>query len=713
MGGERPMKGRWRLLRHEAGRIAGPPAWAYVVLFCACIMVGLWSAQRFDAIVIWPANGVMLAALLQLHRPQAIRVIALCFAINIASNVVRGDPMPFLVLNPISNLIQVSLAAVLARRVCGAALDLRRPKRLSNFALLAVVPAVGLTAFGIVTVAAVIRDFSMPLYIFTLHRYFDMELLGLLIVAPTLLLMARAHRFRGMNRVSNLEAMALIALLVVITGVTFFQERVPLLFLVFPPIVLIVFRLSPPWAAMAGMIVATIGAAATLMGRGPVTMMQVLDIPGLENVDVLQRQFAVYYLFLLAVIVTTVPVSAMMSERHRLVARLTAQTKAAQAARRRAEAADAAKSRFLALMSHEMRTPLHSVVGYAEVLGRRSDLKAEARRQAGLIQTAGSALLVLVEDVLEVSRGTDILCLETVRLSDILAQATAPVREIADLKRLAIRVEIEPSADLPVQTDPKRLRQAVHKLVCNAVKFTAVGHVLVRATRDGDVITLTVSDTGSGIAPDVLPGIFEAFVQSDDSIARDHMGAGLGLTVARRLVERLDGRIDVESRLGQGSTFTITLPLPVIEGALQAMPATPDAEVAAPPRVLVVDDHPANREVARLMLAPTGAEIVEACDGIEAVEMCRLQAFDLILMDVRMPRMDGLAATRAIRALDAPFGAVPILAVTADAMPEDAERCLAAGMDGHLAKPITHTTLYAAIDRVMAPDEATPDAEAA
>lgn len=704
------MKGRWRLFRHQDGRIAGPPPWAYVALFCACILVGLWSAARFNAIVIWPANGVMLAALLQLHRRQAIRVIALCFAINISSNVVRGDPMPFLLLNPVTNLFQVSLAAVLARRVCGAAVDLRRPKRLANFAFLAVVPAVGLSALGIVTIGAVIRDFSLPIYLFTLHRYFDMELLGLLIVAPPLMLMARAHRFRGLSQVSRLEATALISLLVVVTSVTFFQDRVPLLFLVFPPIVLIVFRLSPPWAAVAGMIVATIGGAATLMGHGPITMTRLLDIPGLENVDALQRQLSVYYLFLLAVMVATVPISAMMSERHRLVARLKARTQSAQTARRRAEAADAAKSRFLALMSHEMRTPLHSVVGYAEVLARRSDLLPEAREQIELIQQSGNGLLMLVEDVLEVSRGDEIVCMDTVFLCEILSQAAAPSREIAEIKGLTLKLETRTTH--PVVCDRRRLRQAVHKLISNAVKFTAQGEVTVTVDRDGDDVIITVADTGPGIDPALKSRLFDAFVQGDDSIARAQSGAGLGVTVVRRHAERMGGTVSVESEPGAGARFVLRLPLAIAEIAPNGVAPSGTPDLPSAPRVLVVDDHPANREVARLMLAPLGCEIVEAVDGIDAVERVQIQTFDLILMDVRMPRMDGIAATRAIRALPEPFCGAPILAVTADAMPEDAARCLAAGMNGHLAKPITHASLYAAIDRVMANVDPS-DAEAA
>ena len=162
------MKGRWRLFRHEAGKAAGPPPLAYVALYCACILIGFWSARTFDAIVIWPTNGVMLAALLQLHRRQALATVAACFAINLASNVWRGDPMPFLIVNPLMNLFQVVLAAVLIRRVGGAALDLRRPRRLIAVGFMAITPAVTISALIMVSLAAVIRDYSLPLYLFTL-----------------------------------------------------------------------------------------------------------------------------------------------------------------------------------------------------------------------------------------------------------------------------------------------------------------------------------------------------------------------------------------------------------------------------------------------------------------------------------------------------------------------------------------------------------------
>jgi signal transduction histidine kinase/ActR/RegA family two-component response regulator len=671
----------------------------YLALFVGCLGLGFWSVGTFGAVMIWPANGVLLAALLQLHRRQAMTVLIVAFATNLLSNVYRGDPQPFVWLNAVLNMGQVLLAGLLARRVSGAAIDLRRPGRLMRFSLLAVVPAVLLSAIVATTTAMILRDHAVALWLFSLHRYFDMELLGILIVTPALLMLARSHRFGVTKPIGWGEKAGLTALLAVITLIAFGQSSYSLMFLVFPPLILMVFRLSPAWTTGAILIVAVIAGFTTLKGIGPIAATPVADIPALAQVPPLMRQLSFYHLFLLSLIVTLLPMSTVVSARRRLLDRLEARTAAAQAARRQAEQAVAAKSRFLALMSHEMRTPLHSVVGYAEVISRRPDLKAEARRQADLIGTAGNALLVLVEDVLEVSRGEDMLCLDTVSLTEVLHQAVAPTREFAEAKGLAVLVEIDPQAATQIQTDVKRLRQGLHKLVCNAVKFTATGHVRVSAERHGEIVRIAVSDTGCGMEPSVIDRIFQPFVQGDDSIGRNHVGAGLGLTVARRLIDRLDGRIEVESRSGQGSTFTVILPLPVVEAQAEAIVAADD--FAAPPRVLVVDDHPVNREVARLMLAPTGADIVEATDGVEAVALATTQTFDLILMDVRMPRMDGLEATRAIRALPSPFNAVPILAVTADAMPEDAARCLDAGIDGHLAKPITHTALYAAIDRVM------------
>lgn len=699
------MHGRWRLFRHDAGRVSGPPPWAYVALFSACLLIGLWSADTFDAVVIWPANGVMLAALLQLRGRQAIGVLATCLAINLMGNVVRGDPMPFLWLNAVMNLAQVCLAGLIARRVCGAALDLRRPRRLANFALLAVAPAVFLSAIVMLSVAHAVHSYSLIKFLFTLHRYFEMEALGLLIVAPALLLIAKSHRFRRSAPASSLETVALMTLLAGVTVATFAQSMMPIAFVIFPVLVLVAFRLSPSWVAGAVIMLAVIGGTATVTGHGPASLMRLPPVAGLESVPDVIRHLNLYYLFLLMVILTALPISTVMSSRRRLIQRLEARTLTAQTARRRAERADAAKSRFLALMSHEMRTPLNSVTGYAEVLARRPDMAADARAHLGQIQRSGDALLMLVEDVLEVSRGDDTLVAEPFCLTEVITASAGPGRILAEDKGLSLTIEVRPAAVTPVLGDRRRLRQALHHLIDNAVKFTERGGVSIVADRIGGDLLIAVADTGCGVDPALAPTLFEAFVQGDDSISRCHVGAGVGLTLVRRNARLMGGEVTVNSRPGQGATFTLQIPAPLAEVvagdvARALIPATGDAD-GRPPRVLVVDDHPANREVARLMLAAVGCEVVEAADGDEAIDIAGAQAFDLILMDVRMPRVDGLTATRAIRALAGPGARVPILAVTADAMPEDAARCIAAGMDAHLAKPISHHALYAAMERLL------------
>ncbi|RYG09985.1 MAG: hypothetical protein EON96_17435, partial [Caulobacteraceae bacterium] len=266
------MHGRWRLFKHDAGKVSGPPAWAYVAVFAACMLVGIWSAHEFQAVVIWPANGVMLAALLQLHRREAIRVLIACLAINLLANLVRGDPQPFVWVNAVLNTGEAFLAALIARRVCGAALDLRRPKRLANFALMAVAPSVLLAALVLMAVATPLRHYSPPVFVFTLHRLFDMELLGLLIVTPALLLIAKSHRFRSSAPASAVETTVLVSLLVGVTALTFAQSAAPALFVIFPFLLLVSFRTPPCWVAGSIIAVAVISGVATVTGHGPVVM---------------------------------------------------------------------------------------------------------------------------------------------------------------------------------------------------------------------------------------------------------------------------------------------------------------------------------------------------------------------------------------------------------------------------------------------------------
>ncbi|WAC59908.1 response regulator [Brevundimonas sp. SL130] len=691
-------RGRWRFFRHDAGREAGPPPWLYVLLFIAALALGQWSVAALNVTVVWPANAVLLAAVLQLPRDKARGVLIGGVLLNLANNIVRGDPTVFAVLNVALNLLQVVVATLLARRLCGAALDMRRPKRLFRFAIGAVIPAVALTTVlaGVVVIAT--RRLPLELINFRLHHLFDMELLAMMIVTPALLLVARTHRFRNDAQASPLEVVALIGLVGVTALGVFGQSVAPIMFLIFPPLILLAFRLSPPWTAAALLIVTLVAAGATLNGIGPIGLTRLTQDPALASIPAIMRQMNVLHVFLLALVATVLPITTLSSERRRLFARLHDRTETALAALQRAEKADAAKSRFLAMMSHEMRTPLTGITGYADLLSRHPELDLEGRRQVEAVRQCGEAMLRLIEDLLEVSSGGGELASKPVDIPALVEEAMGPAREWATVRGLNFVIDYVPGAEGAALTDGRRLRQILHHLGSNAVKFTGRGGVRIQVERRDDRLRFEIHDTGCGMTKDVLAGIFSLFEQADATTRRAHEGAGVGLALAKTHIDRMGGSVWVESTPAMGTTFTVEIPAPAVE-----VPATAEALAVQDRRmrVLIVDDHPSNRDLMRIMLEAADCETAEASDGREAVEAVQAGAFDLVLMDVRMPVMDGVAATRAIRALDGPAAEIAILAVTAEAMPEDVARCLSAGMDAHVAKPITQARLYAAMDQAM------------
>ncbi|MDP2116155.1 MAG: response regulator, partial [Brevundimonas sp.] len=311
---------------------------------------------------------------------------------------------------------------------------------------------------------------------------------------------------------------------------------------------------------------------------------------------------------------------------------------------------------------------------------------------------------------------------EPLDLAAVIRETVMPSLAAAEARGLTLSVDDRLPPNSRFTADRRALRQALHPLVANAVKFTERGEIVVRLDRATDGVCIRVSDTGPGIDPDFLPTLFDAFAQADASIRRNHSGAGLGLALAARHIRRMGGRIDVDSRLGEGSTFILHLPFDRAADVVEEVRpvedvAAPAEDPVRPPCVLVVDDHPVNREVARILLEAFGCEVVEVCDGQEALDAVESRRFDLVLMDVRMPRMDGLEATRRIRTLPGTGEALSIVAMTADAMPEDVSRCLAAGMNAHMAKPINQAGLLAMVNRAITgdlpPARVTLEAEAA
>ena len=326
------MKGRWRLFRHEAGRAAGPPAWAYVAMFAASLAVGAWSRAEFGAVAVWLSNGIMAAALLQLHRKPALAVVLTCFVANMVSNVWRGDQGVWIWLNAVLNLGVAVLTAVLARRFCGAALDMRRPARLARFAFLATVPACLASAVVAIGLMQIQQPMRPAMLLFFIKTYLSVEILGVLLITPVLLMLARAHRFEGVSRASRLEAAGLIALTAAVTTFVFWQSTAPILFLSFMPLTLVALRLSPPMAAAAMLLSAVIAGAFTLTGHGPVHLTQLAPHPVLDAAPPILRRLLVLNVFLICALLAVLPISTIITERRRLEVRLRARTLAAWSA---------------------------------------------------------------------------------------------------------------------------------------------------------------------------------------------------------------------------------------------------------------------------------------------------------------------------------------------------------------------------------------------
>lgn len=378
-----------------------------------------------------------------------------------------------------------------------------------------------------------------------------------------------------------------------------------------------------------------------------------------------------------------------------------------------AETANDAKSAFLANMSHEIRTPLNGILGMTQALAR-SNLKQEQREQVDVILDSAKMLKALLDDVLDLSKieaGRMELAPVDQDFRQVLQRQHWLWRPRAEEKGIGLRLEVDDNVPAHLRFDPTRVGQCISNLVSNAIKFTKKGEVVIHVSAVekacGVGVAIAVADTGIGMESDTVERLFTPFTQADGSISRRFGGTGLGLVITRKLARVMGGDVRVRSDPGKGSVFTLTL-------IAQPPEAPPHPSTLMHheqelhhsgsfkgKRILLVDDHPLNRRVARLFLDPEDFVVTEAEDGMQALARLSEQEFDLVLLDVHMPVLDGIETLKRIRASQEPWKNVPVIALTADAMSGDRERYLAHGMNGYLSKPIEQRDLMSEMTRLL------------
>jgi len=390
-------------------------------------------------------------------------------------------------------------------------------------------------------------------------------------------------------------------------------------------------------------------------------------------------------------------------------------TTALRSARQKAEVASAAKSDFLAVVSHEIRTPMNAVISAANLL-RRTRLDGQQREHVSMLIDAGDVLMGLLNDVLDFSK-IEAGKMELESADMVVRDRLATVVRLWEPRALAngvrLRVRVAPTVPAAVRTDPLRVQQILFNLLSNAVKFTQDGEIEIAVGWDGARLEVAVTDTGCGIPADRLDQIFNSFEQADVGTTRRYGGTGLGLSISRKLAELMGGTLTVDSVDGRGSTFTLSLPMREVAGAA-AEPVRPVETTGslAGRSILAADDHEVNRRILKLLLEPHGCRLTLVENGAEALEAASEQRFDAILMDMQMPVMDGLEATRRIRSGEV-NGATPVIALTANALDVHRAAWDAAGVHAFLTKPIDPVILATTLAQACAAERALPEAAVA
>ncbi|MGZ6013283.1 MAG: ATP-binding protein [Caulobacteraceae bacterium] len=657
----------------------------------AAYLVALWASLSLidnHWPVFWVCNAFIAAMVLVLEGSPVLWLALGAAAVASAPFFHMAAPSwPNALLRVALNLGEGVAAGLFARHSLGPRRLLRTTAGFVRLLLLAALPAV--------TMNWLIHDLFFqtvrsPSILHSWQSGFLPHMLGMAVTLPALVLLFQKPPPELKRSIA--ETVVIVAGLALGTHLIFNVLRLPTAFAISPLVLLAAFRLGPRGATYGHLAIALVCLPATITGGGSYALHPAWGLH--ERALVFQG----------VILSSTFGVSLcafMVAGQYRLRRLLTLRAAHARDARRRALVASRAKSEFLATMSHEIRTPMNSILGFTELLLRDPTVPDAARERMKVIAEAGGSLMTVLNDILDFSKveaGQIEICLEPVTLNDVLPATVEILRESARSKGLALRLEAE-GVEGAFSLDGQRLRQVLLNLLNNAVKFTEEGHVrLVAAlTADGETLRFEVHDTGIGIDEAVLGRLFSRFTQADSSTTRHYGGTGLGLAICKGLAERMGGRIGVDSRVGSGSCFWFELPAVRADMGEGRAPEVPAKALGG--RVLLVDDHPMNLRLGETLLTMLGCEVDLAASGEEAVQAAAAQVYDAILMDVHMPRMDGLAATRAIRALAGPSGRAPIIAMSADVLPHSVERCRAAGMVDHLPKPVQMKMLHDTLSR--------------
>jgi signal transduction histidine kinase/CheY-like chemotaxis protein len=582
---------------------------------------------------------------------------------------------------------------------CGAAIDLSRPRRLFAFSLISIAATLVETTLG-EALRVLVEPYKLDVFS-DWRQWTNEDVLGLLVATPAVLLILRRDWsiYAGAGGSGVLEHCLLALLTVAITATSLLSGQFAGLLLVYPLLVSMAFRSGPSWVSGSVIAIAVTVAMLTARGYGPFVFFA-------RGVEVTEQY--IVQIFIVSVFVCAVPATVALAERNRSAQTLRRIHVIAREARLAAEQASDAKSQFVANMSHEIRTPLNGVLGMAQAMAK-DDLSDLQRQRLDVVQKSGDMLLAILNDILDLSKiEAGKLTLESLpfNLEELARGSHAAFTAIAHEKGLSFDLTVDPTACGVFNGDATRVRQIIYNLVSNALKFTEVGQVRVLITSLEAGFSIQVSDTGIGIPSDDLKRLFSKFEQADASTTRRFGGTGLGLAICRELAILMGGRIDAQSVVGEGSSFIVTLPLERLSDDALATPTVlipdptgADAIADQPIRLLVAEDNPVNQLVITTLLQQVGIHPIMVNDGGEAVEAWASQDWDVILMDMQMPVMDGLTATRAIREQERLKGRprTPIVALTANAMSHHIAEYRAAGMDEFVSKPIHINKLIEAI----------------